>query len=183
ATAGITFSPAPAIRIVDAFGNLITTSSSTVTAARNLGTAALQGTTSVTAVNGVATFANLSYTKAETITIDFTSGTLTGATSTNIVVSPAAFAKLQLLAPGETAAPGTSKGKSGPPPAVTAGAPFDITVNAVDNFWNIVNTVNDTVGITSSDATATLPPNAALVSGTATMMVYLNTAGNFILTA
>src|SRR5207247_2175162 len=93
-TAGVTFSPAPAVRILDAFGNLATTSSAVVTATLNLGTAVLQGTTSVPTVNGVATFANLSYSKAETITIDFPSGTLTGATSGSIVVGPAAAAQL-----------------------------------------------------------------------------------------
>src|SRR5204863_3906738 len=104
-----TFSPAPAIRIVDAFGNLITTSSSMVTAARNLGTAALQGTTSVTAVNGVATFANLSYTKAETITIDFTSGTLTGATSAGVTVNPGPASKLTIQTqPSATATAGVA---------------------------------------------------------------------------
>src|SRR5438093_2993626 len=77
-TAGAQFSPAPAVRLLDAFGNLAATTSAVVTATLNLGTATLQGTASVTTVNGVATFANLSYTKAETITIDFTSGTHTG---------------------------------------------------------------------------------------------------------
>src|SRR5262249_17870309 len=69
ATAGVTFPSATVVRLLDAFGNLVATDSSTVvTASRTsgTGTAALQGTTSVTAVNGSATFANLSYNKAET---------------------------------------------------------------------------------------------------------------------
>src|SRR5438876_4542714 len=94
-TAGVTFSPAPAVRILDAFGNLATTSSAVVTATLNLGTATLQGTASVPTVNGVATFANLSYSKAETITIDFTSGTL-NPTSASVTVNPAAASKLTI---------------------------------------------------------------------------------------
>ena len=83
-TAGVVFSPPAVVRLQDAFGNLVTSDSSTVvTATRNAGTAALQGTTSVTAVNGLATFSNLCYNKAETITIDFGSGSLTGTTSGN----------------------------------------------------------------------------------------------------
>src|SRR5207244_6736376 len=118
-----------------------------------------------TAVNGAATFANLPHNLANTITLSFTASGLTSATSGNIVVSPAAFAKLQLLVPGETAAPGSATGKSGTPTASTAATAFNITVNAVDSFWNVVNAVSDTVDITSTDANATLPADAALVSG------------------
>src|SRR5205823_9416825 len=102
--------PAPVIRVVDAFGNLRSSDSSTViTATRNLGTASLQGTTSATAVNGVATFSNLSYNKAETITIDFSTGSLTGATSTSITVNPASASKLTILTqPSSTATAGAA---------------------------------------------------------------------------
>src|SRR5205814_426226 len=98
--AGATFSPAPAIRILDALGNLRSSDNSTViTVARSAGSGTLQGTLTATAVNGVATFANLSHNLATTINLNFTATGLTGATSGNIVVSPAAFAKLQLLMP------------------------------------------------------------------------------------
>ena len=43
---------------------------------------------------------------------------------------------------------------------------MNVTVNAVDANWNLVNTASDTVGITSSDANAALPANAALSGGT-----------------
>ena len=88
-------------------GNLVTTGNARViTAVRSAGTGTLQGTLTATTVNGVATFADLSHNLATTITINFTSSGLTSTTSSNIVVSPAAFAQLQLLVPGETAAPG-----------------------------------------------------------------------------
>ena len=41
--------------------------------------------------------------------------------------------------PGETAAPGTASGKTGTPTARAAGAPFTVTVNAVDANWNLIN--------------------------------------------
>src|SRR5207249_9558141 len=107
----------------------------------------------------------------------------TNATSANILVSPAAFAQLQLLVPGETAAPATSTGKTGTPSAQIAGVSFGVTVNAVDAFWNLVNTVTDTLGLSSSDATATLPPNTAVVSGTTNLTVLFNANGTFTLTA
>src|SRR5437870_4800193 len=93
------------------------------------------------------------------------------------------FTKLQLLMPGETAAPGTSSGVTGTPNAQTAGTPFTVTVNAVDANWYLVNTVTDTVGITSTDTNATMPGNAALVAGTKTFSVTLTTAGTKTLTA
>ena len=82
-----------------------------------------------------------------------------------------------MLVPGETAAPGTASGKTGTPTAQTAGAAFNVIVNAVDAYWNVVSSTHR-VGITSSDANATLPPSAALLAGTRTFSVTLNTVGS-----
>ncbi|HKQ20389.1 MAG TPA: FlgD immunoglobulin-like domain containing protein [Candidatus Eisenbacteria bacterium] len=101
---------------------------------------------------------------------------------------PAAFAspalagpytRLQVLLPGETAAPGTGSGKTGTPRAQVSGIPFDITVRACDNTWNLVTTVSNSIQITSSDASATLPQPAQLQSGTRTFTVTTNAGGNF----
>src|SRR5262249_42577665 len=75
ADAGGAFATQQVLKEEDAFGNIITTdNSSTVTAARgSQGTSTLQGTTTVTLVNGVATFSGLFYTKAETLNIAFSS--------------------------------------------------------------------------------------------------------------
>src|SRR5207237_6701775 len=82
ATAGVTFSTQPQIRIEDQFGNLRSNDFSTVvTATRSAGSGTLQGTTTATAVGGIAAFANLSHNIATNITIQFTSGSLTSATS------------------------------------------------------------------------------------------------------
>ena len=183
ATAGVIFPTQPVVRIEDQFGNLRSGDSSTViTATRGSGTSTLQGNTTATASGGVASFANLSYAVSETITIIFSSPALSGTTSSNVVVSPGAFAKLQLLVPGETAAPATASGKTGTPLTQTAGTPFNVTVNAVDANWNVVST-NDSIAISSSDGAASLPANAALVSGTKTFSVTLKTAGSATVTA
>jgi hypothetical protein len=184
ATAGVIFAQQPAIAVKDAYGNLRSTDNSTVvSAARNAGSGTLQGTLSVTAVNGVATFANLSHKVANTISLTFSSSGTTNATSANIVVGPAAFAQLQLLAPGESPAPGTSTGKTGTPGGQLAGVGFTVAVNAVDSFWNVVNTVSDTVALSTSDTTATLPAATALAAGTTNLTVVFNATGNFTLTA
>jgi hypothetical protein len=57
-----------------------------------------------------------------------------------------------------------------------------VTVNAVDDNWNVVSST-DTVAITSSDGAVTLPANAALVAGTKDFSVTLNTAGTKTVTA
>src|SRR5204862_1867482 len=102
ATAGVALSQQPVFRVEDAAGNLVTTDNGRViTAARGTGTGTLQGTLTATTVNGIATFANLSYNLAETITLNFTAAGLTGATSSNIVVGPATADRLVFaLQPG-----------------------------------------------------------------------------------
>jgi len=93
------------------------------------------------------------------------------------------FTKLQVLMPGETAAPGTATGKTGTPTPQIAGVEFDVTVNAVDDTWNLVTTGRDVVNITCSDDWAQLPADAALVNGTRTFTVMFNQAGTFTVTA
>ena len=108
------------------------------------------------------------------------------ALSGSLCAAPAvagSFSRLQILLPGETAAPGTSTGKTGTPSYQTANMPFTITVRACDSQWNLVNTVTDAIQILSTDASATLPASAQLQSGTRTFTVTLNAAGNFSLQA
>jgi hypothetical protein len=81
--------------------------------------------------------------------------------------------------PGETAAPGTSSGKTGTPRAQVSGIPFDITVRACDNTWTVVPTISNSIQITATDASATLPQPAQLQSGVRTFTVTFNAAGTF----
>ena len=104
-------------------------------------------------------------------------------TSGTIVVSAGAFDRLLVLVPGETAAPGLPhrprRARRRPrPPA----RPFTVTVRAVDTQWNPVSST-DTVAITSSDAAAVLPADAALVGGSRTFTVTLETGGPTTVTA
>src|SRR5439155_158562 len=114
---------------------------------------------------------------------NITHSAIQSSTTPGISIQSGAFVKLQLLAPGETAAPGSSNGKTGTPTAQTAGTSVSVTVNAVDANWNLVTNAGDTVGISSTDANASLPSNGALVSGTKSLNVTLNTAGTATLTA
>ena len=88
-TSGALLATQPVVRIVDAVGNTVSHSNASVTVSASGGT--LGGTTIVTAVNGVATFTNLTLTSAGTYTLTFTSTsptTLTSATSASFTTAP-----------------------------------------------------------------------------------------------
>ena len=89
------------------------------------------------------------------------------------------FTRLQVLMPGETAAPGTASGKTGTPRAQVSGIPFSVTVRACDDTWTTVTSVTHAISLTSSNATATLPGAATLTSGVGTYQVTFNAAGTF----
>ena len=184
ATAGAVFGQQPIIRVEDPFGNLESTDSSRlVTASLNAGTGVLQGTTNLTLANGLFSFPNLSYNLAEVISLNFESAGLTRATSSNVTISPGPFTQVQLLAPGESAAPGTSSGKTGTPLAQTAGIAFNVSARAVDAFCNLITNVADTVGITASDTNAIVPTNAPLAAGTRNFSLTLKASGTWTVTA
>ncbi|MFM1769763.1 MAG: hypothetical protein RJA22_2292 [Verrucomicrobiota bacterium] len=140
------------------------------------------GDNTKTLAAGVATF-SVRDDRAETLSFTASDvNTKTGALA-GLVIQAGPFTKLQLLVPGESAAPGTAGGKAGTPSAREIGAPFSVTVNGVDAYWNLVSAATDTVGLSSTDTAATLPASAALASGTRAFSVTLNTAGTATLTA
>jgi hypothetical protein len=100
------------------------------------------------------------------------------------------YSLLQVLFPGETAAPGTPTGKTGTPNPIsisgTGGGFVNITVNAVDSDYNLMTSVTNTLAFTSSDTAASLPASGsvALVGGTAaSVTIQLQTQGNQTVTA
>jgi len=108
---------------------------------------------------------------------------------TYFVLQKLVVAKLQVLMPGETNAPGTATGKIGTPTQQPLGAAVAVTVNAVDANWNIVNYCADNVSLTSSDTAATdemgaaLPHAGQLTRGTATFNIIFGTSGSQTVTA
>jgi hypothetical protein len=85
--------------------------------------------------------------------------------------------------PGETAAPGTGTGKTGTARAQVSGIPFNVTVRACDATWNTVTTISNAIQMSSTNATATLPPVQQLSNGTMTVSVTFNAAGSFTVQA
>lgn len=158
ATAGSPFAQQPVLWVEDKGGNRVTTDNSTVvTAARLEGAGTLQGILTATAINGIVTFSNLSHNVADTISVLFRGGTLTPDTSRNILILPAAAARLAFLQQ---------------PTSTPAGAPVTpaVTVTLMDAFGNPVRTTGTSVTVSLATGTGAL--NGTLtkstVSGTAT---------------
>jgi hypothetical protein len=96
--AGQAISPAVTVSVLDPFGNVVTADTSKVTVALSAGPGALAGTLTAAAAGGVATFANLSITKAAPgYALRATDGALTGATSVPFAITPAAVDHLTYL--------------------------------------------------------------------------------------
>jgi hypothetical protein len=91
------------VKITDAGGNTITSSTANVVASIASGTGTLSGTTTVAAVNGVATFTNLKITGTGDHTLTFTAaGGLTAATSNTVTVAALGCAQGGTCDIGET---------------------------------------------------------------------------------
>lgn len=95
------------------------------------------------------------------------------------------FSQLQVLAPGETAAPGTDTGKNGNPTVQGVGAPFSLTVNGVDLYWNLVSSAADTISIFSTNSPSPIAAlaDAPLAGGTVAFNVSFITNGIYTLFA
>jgi hypothetical protein len=91
----------------------------------------------------------------------------------------ASYSQLQILVPGETAAPGTDTGKTGFPITQTVGVPFTISIRACDVSWFTDTTVTNIIEVTSFDESATLPEPVALVDGEINLSVTFNSVGTF----
>jgi hypothetical protein len=181
-TGGGTIAPPVTVRILDAGGNL-TSSTATVAVAITSGTgdpsATLSGTKSVAAVNGTATFGTLSIDiAANNYRLDATSSGLTGATSNQFNITAGAAAKLAF---------GTQ------PVSTTGGATMSaVTVRILDAGGNLINsTANVTLAITGGTGTTGAhlsggsTVTVAAVSGTATFSTLnIDSAGsNYTLSA
>jgi hypothetical protein len=107
---------------------------------------------------------------------DFSAPPHTG-TSNSIVVNAGPVAKLFVYYPGMTPQGGTITGFTGVPTDQQAGATFNMTVRACDQYWNRVNGNTDTVSLTSTDAFANMPAQITLVNGELVVPVKMYRSG------
>jgi hypothetical protein len=98
-------------------------------------------------------------------------------TSSDVLVIGGPFARVLILAPGESPAPGTVTGRTGTATDQSINYAFTVTVLATDSWWNPVTGVTDVVHVTSGDPGATLPADAAMIDGRVDMNMRLATGG------
>jgi hypothetical protein len=180
--AGDALAQQPVVLIEDSSGNVRSNDSLTITAAASSGPGTLLGSTSVAAVNGVATFTNLAPAAAQNVTLRFTNDGLTPAISDNIAVSAGPFSRLLVLLPSQTNAPGTATGRGGTASA-SAGSNTLVRILATDAYFNPLGGIADTVALTASDPFAVLPATAALVDGSNAFILTFNLAASQTVTA
>lgn len=167
-TAGTPFGAT--VQVEDANGNVVTSSNASVTISSTV--TGVSGTTTVNAVNGVATFTGLTLDISGSYTLTAASAGLASATTGSFTIKPGAATTLAILAPA----------------SVTTNVPFNVTVTAQDGYGNLVtnNTGStDTVKLTGAGpSSATYGPTSQnLASGTTTFSVTLGTNGTWSLTA
>ncbi|MEO5851133.1 MAG: hypothetical protein ABIQ15_01350 [Nocardioides sp.] len=167
----------PAVAVQDAFGNTVTTNTSSVTLALTTpGGATLACTTNpLPGVAGVATFAGCKVDKAGTYTLSATDGGLTSSISSSFIITAGAAAKL-----GFTTQPG-----GGPGGTAMAAQP---AVAVQDGFGNTVTTNTSSVTLaltTAGGATLSCTANPiAAAAGVATFAgCKVDKAGTYTLTA
>ncbi len=161
--AGAAITPAVQVSALDALGNTATAFSGNVTLAiaANPGGGTLSGTNPVAAVNGVATFSNLSINRAGNgYSLRATSGTLTAVTSATFNITAGPPQLVFTNQPTNTAAGATINGGSG-----------GVQVTAKDALGNTVTTFTGTVTV----AIGTNPGGGTL-SGSATAVASLGVA-------
>jgi hypothetical protein len=150
--AGQAISPAVTVVLEDAYGNMVSSNSSTVTETLSSGAFAGGSSTSSAASGGVATFSALTIDKAGSYTLTATDGTMTSAVSGWFAVTPTAASTLVV---------------SGFPSPTTAGASHTFTVTAEDPYGNAATGYAGTVHFTSSDGKAVLPANYTFTAANA----------------
>ena len=156
ATAGAAFADQPVVAVQDALGNTVTTSTANVTLAISTnppGTGVLSGTTSVNAVNGLATFTDLRIDQAG-------QGYILSASSTGLTTSNSAPFNVSSLTP-------TQLGFVTQPAGALAGVAFTTqpSVAVQDVLGNTITTASANVTL----AIASNPPGNGVLSGTATV--------------
>src|SRR5262249_50184698 len=136
--------------------------STVVTAALQGGAGPLQGAVTATVSGGVATFTNLADKKAETISLKFTSGSLTKAISSNIVISPAAAS--QLVVTQQPSATATAGQAFAAPPIVKEEDLFG-NVIASDSTHTVTAASTGTASLQGTNLTVTFAGGVATFSG------------------
>src|SRR5205823_13305274 len=151
--AGASISPAVTVRVLDSGDRLVANSTALIGMAigTNPSTGTLSGTTPVNAVNGVATFSNLSIDKIGTgYTLQATSSGLTSATSNpfNITVGAATQVRVETAADGSgtvVPAQNINSGSSITVFSISRDVGGNFVANVAADSWSLVSTTGGVV--------------------------------------
>lgn len=166
-SAGLPMTPVIVVKVEDSFGNLV--NGNPVVAISSM-PAGVSGTTSATALNGVATFTNLKFNLAASYTLTATLPGIPSTSSGSFTISPGMASKLVFAAQL--------------PSSGTAGAGFGAIVQVQDVNGNLATGSNIPVTIDASTTGLTGTMTVTAVNGVATFNnLVLNTPGSYILTA
>ena len=174
-TAGTAFSVTVAVQDVN--GATVPASSASIALTLNGGPAGtLQGTTTMSASQGVATFSNLVITRAGTYTLTASSSSLTSATSGNFTISAASPQTIAINAGNNQTAPentvlGVAAGTTAP------------SVIVKDAYLNPVSGVGVTFSVASGGGSVSGASQTTNASGIATVGSWTIVAGTNTLTA
>ena len=177
-TSNTAWTTQPTVTVQDAYGNTVTSSNASIIVAigTNPGTGTLSGTMTVAAVNGVATFSNLSIDHVATgYTLTAASSGLTGATSNSFTITAGAASRLSFTTqPGG----GTSNTAWTTQPTVTVQDAYGNTVTTA--------TTQITLAITTpagANLTCTANPQNAAAGIDVFAGCRIDKAGTYTLTA
>jgi hypothetical protein len=162
-TAGLPMSPV-VVEVRDSGGNLLTNSSAAVTITST--PSGVAGTVTVSAVNGVATFLDLTITRSGAYTLTAAAPGLPAANSAPFTIGGGPAASLTFDVPPPY------------PPTVVAGKTFPLKLRAIDQYNNTATGYSGTVHFTSGDSGASLPADATLTGGAGTFNVTLRAVGD-----
>ncbi len=140
-----------------------------------------------TLVGGSRVFTTVTLVTASTHTITATGGGYAVGVSSPLVVDANNAARLLVVLPGETLVNGKNSapyGRSGLPNTQTAGQNFSASVYAIDNWYNLVTTVNQNpINIVTSDPYDTDPGNRPMNNGALAVTCQAHTAQPTTVTA
>ncbi len=169
-TVGTVMSPSITVAVVDVNGNVVGTDNSSVALVIGSGPGTISGTTTVAAVNGIATFSGLSFSQMGTLALTASDGTLTTANSNSFIINGTAAQLAFLVQP---AAPSANVAIT--PPVVIVVE--DINGNRVLNDASTVTinlhtgpgALSGTTGVTAVNGLATFSNLKLSLAGTYTL--------------
>jgi hypothetical protein len=126
--------------------------------------------------------------KAASINLTASAALPTPGVSAAVSIQPAAYSKIQILFPGQVADPGRPtadpSGRQGGAGQIVADNQVNVAVNAVDAFFNLVNSVAGNVAALGSNDPANPPEGAVtFAAGSASGPVQFFTSGSRDITA